>query len=264
VASTANLGRAVVAVKTDLDAYAERYEFAKLERRDGILLVELHTNSEPLVWSEVVHRELSRLFYDIGADRENAVVILTGAGDRFIGDIAAGSWDGDKGEPTKMNREAKQILYSLLDIDVPVVGAVNGPVRVHSELALLSDIVLASETALFQDAAHFEHGAVPGDGVHTLFPMWLGPNRGRYFLLMGQEIDAREALSLGLVAEVLSPERLRDRAWEVAERVAARPRVVTRLTRLALTLQLKRALHEDLQEGCVLELLAIARASTEG
>jgi enoyl-CoA hydratase/carnithine racemase len=78
----------------------------------------------------------------------------------------------------------------MLDVDVPIVGAVNGPARVHAELPLLSDVVIASESAVFQDAVHFERGVVPGDGVHTLWPLWLGPNRGRYFLLMGQETGA--------------------------------------------------------------------------
>jgi enoyl-CoA hydratase/carnithine racemase len=60
----------------------------------------------------------------------------------------------------------------------------------------LCDIVIASDTATFQDDPHFLNGIVPGDGVHIIWPLLLGPNRGRYFLLTGQKLSAQEALSL--------------------------------------------------------------------
>jgi enoyl-CoA hydratase/carnithine racemase len=88
---------------------------------------------------------------------------------------------------------------------------VNGPVNIHAELAVLSDIVLASENAAFQDAPHFPNGLVPADGVHVIWPYLLGRNRGRYFLLTGERLSAQEALRLGVVAEV---ERARARwSW---------------------------------------------------
>jgi enoyl-CoA hydratase/carnithine racemase len=98
-----------------------------------------------------------------------------------------------------------------------VIGAVNGQARIHAELAVLSDIVLAAETAIFPDAAHFPNGVVPGDGVHVAWPLLLGPNRGRYFLLTGEEISAQQALSLNFVAEVLPPGRLLPRARELGQ-----------------------------------------------
>ena len=76
---------------------------------------------------------------------------------------------------------------------------------------------------------------VPGDGVHVVYPMLLGANRGRYFLLTGQSIGAEEALRLGLVSEVLSPEALLSRAWELAEQIAKKSDLVLRYTRVATT-----------------------------
>ena len=93
---------------------------------------------------------------------------------------------------------------------VPVISAVNGPCSIHAEVPLLSDIVLASETAYFQDLAHFPRGLVPGDGSHVLWPMLVGPNRARSMLLMGKQLSAQEALEWGVVAEVLP--RVGDRA----------------------------------------------------
>jgi len=62
--------------------------------------------------------------------------------------------------------------------------------------------VLAADTALFQDAPHFMSGIVPGDGAHVVWPHLLGPNRGRYFLITGQELNARTAFEYGVVNEV--------------------------------------------------------------
>ena len=71
------------------------------------------------------------------------------------------------------------------------------------------------ETAVFQDLPHFPSGLVPGDGMHVVFPLLLGANRGRYFLLMGEKIDAKEAKHLGLVGEVLASDKLLARAWKL-------------------------------------------------
>jgi enoyl-CoA hydratase/carnithine racemase len=101
--------------------------------------------------------------------------------------------------------EGVALLENLLAIPVPVIAAVNGPALIHAEIAVLSDIVLAAEHAEFADLAHVPGGPVPGDGVQTLWPMLLGPNRGRYFLLTGQRISAQEALRLSVVGEVLEP-----------------------------------------------------------
>ena len=87
---------------------------------------------------------------------------------------------------------------NLLNIEVPMISAVNGPAMRHSEMPLLCDIVLAAEEASFQDFRYFVGGLMPGDGVHIVYPLLLGLNRGRYFLLTGQTISAAEAKTLGL------------------------------------------------------------------
>ena len=74
---------------------------------------------------------------------------------------------------------------------MPIISAINGPAWRHSEIPLLSDIVLAADTAAFQDSAHFMSNMVPGDGMHVVYPMLLGFNRARYFLLTGQTLVRR-------------------------------------------------------------------------
>src|SRR5207244_12319970 len=90
----------------------------------------------------------------------------------------------------KIYREGKKVLMNILDIEVPLIAAVNGPVRLHSEYILLADIVLATPSTVFQDKPHFEFGIVPGDGVHLLSHAVICTVRGRYFILPRPDLDA--------------------------------------------------------------------------
>ena len=238
--------------------YFDRYETLAFERTpEGILTLRMHWNGGPVVYRPAHHRDWSRAFLDVAADRDNRVVILTGTGDSFI---ASSGWDepiGDAGTWDRIYWEGRRVLHSLLDVGVPIIGAVNGPAAIHAELAVLSDITLASETAYFQDAAHIPGGAVPGDGVHVVWQELLGSNRGRYFLLTGQQIPAREALALGVVNEVLPPDRLMPRALELARQLAALPTLTLRYTRVAFTERWKRLMHDALGHGLALEGLAM-------
>lgn len=190
-----------------LQQYAGKYQNIRMERRDGILQMTFHTEGGPLQWGGGPHEEFPRAFADVGADPDNRVIILTGTGEAFSGPpgSAAGTPKRPPREWDKTYWEGKRLLLNLLDIEVPMIAAVNGPALRHSEIPLLCDIVLAADTAAFQDSGHFMSGLVPGDGVHIVYPMLLGVNRGRYFLLTGQSIGAEEALRLGLVSEVLPP-----------------------------------------------------------
>ena len=244
------------------EEYAHRYRTVKMERRDGVLQMTLHTDGQALRWGLVPHAELPAAFYDVGRDRDNRVVILTGTGDEFSGPKptpdsgpfpsrpSAETWD-------RVYWEGKHLLMNLLNIEVPMISAVNGPAMRHSELPLLCDIVLAAEEASFQDSGHFVGGLMPGDGVHVVYPLLLGLNRARYFLLTGQTIAAREAQGLGLVAEVLPRERLLERAWILAEQLARQPTLMLRYTRVVFTEYIKRQMQEFLGYGLALEGMAL-------
>ena len=243
-----------------LDEYASKYQSVRMERRDGILQITLHTNGDSLQWGGTPHEELPQVFHDIGSDPENRVVIMTGAGDAFTGPPGTRE-SRPRRSPNQWDKtywEGKHLLMNLLDIEVPMISAINGPALRHSELPLLCDIVLASEEASFQDSGHFINGLIPGDGMHVIYPMLLGLNRGRYFLLTGQTIDAQKALDLGLVSEVLPKSELLPRAWTLAEQLAQQSPLVLRYSRVLLTQYVKRMMHELLGYGLALEGLGSA------
>jgi enoyl-CoA hydratase/carnithine racemase len=247
---------------TKLEDYANKYQSVRMERRDGILQMTLHTEGQSLRWGFGPHGELPEAFHDVGADRDNRVVILTGTGAEFSGPRATPGTSSFPSRPPaeridRIHWEGRHLLMRLLEIEVPVISAINGPAWRHSEIPLLCDIVLAADTAQFQDSAHFASDVVPGDGMHIVMPLLLGLNRGRYYLLTGQTLDAKKALEFGLVAEVLPPDKLLARAWELAEGLTKKPTLVLRYTRLLLTEYLRRQMHDLLGYGLGMEMLAL-------
>ena len=244
------------------DSYKDKFSCLRMRREDGILEMRLHTNDGPLRWGLIPHGELPDAFAEVGRDRDNRVVILTGTVDEFSGiranvasrslaqGITARAYD-------RVHWEGRALLMNLLNIECPVIAAINGPAWRHCEIPLLSDIVLASDTAQFQDSAHFMSGMLPGDGMHIVMPLLMGMNRGRYFLLTGQTLSAYEAQELGLVNEVLPANQVLARAWEHARLLAARPTLLLRYTRLMFTEHLRKRMQDLLGYGLAMEGLAL-------
>jgi enoyl-CoA hydratase/carnithine racemase len=244
------------------DGYRDKYENVRMRREDGVLEVALHTRGGPLEFNGYVHEALVQAFRDIGDDRDNHIVILTGTGDDFCTRISADGFDFfTPSGYDKILREGTKVLENLLDIEVPIIAAINGPVTVHSEYALLCDIVLAAEGAYFQDAPHAAFGVVPGDGVHVLWPEVIGEIRGRYFLLSGQKLSAAEAKDYGAVNEVVGREALLPRAWELARHLKKQNPLTLRYTRMALSTRFRRRLQEGLSYGLALEGISAAQVA---
>jgi enoyl-CoA hydratase/carnithine racemase len=93
--------------------------------------------------------------------------------------------------------------------------------------------------------------------VHVVYPLAMGLNRGRYFLLTGEVIGAVEAKAVGLVNEVLPRDRLLPRAWELARTILRRPEIQRRYARILLTEKLRREMRDLLPYGLALEGLAM-------
>jgi enoyl-CoA hydratase/carnithine racemase len=250
------------------DQYKDKYPHIKLERsEDGILLYQLHNGEGgEFEWSFSNHHEIAFSWRDIGADPETKVIILTGSGPAFLRReyLHAGAIDRSGMEDAKKrvdewidaHSHGKRLEYDLLEIEQPMIAALNGPVSIHAEIPLLCDIVLAAEHTIVADAVHFEFGLVPGDGVQTVFPLLMGLNRARYFMLTGQQLDAKTCLDWGLFNEVLPREQVLPRAYELARKILQSPPMTVRLFRPVLLQQVKHLMLESVTHGLLAEGMA--------
>ena len=242
------------------DTYRASFPNARLTRsKSGVLEVALHTDGGTLVFDGHTHEQFVDLFHAIGSDADNRVVILTGSGNAFMETISPEGFDFFTPQGyDKIYREGRKVLMNILDIEAPLIAAVNGPARLHSEYVLLADIVLATPSTVFQDKPHFEIGVVPGDGVHLLWQEAIGTIRGRYFILTRQELDAETAKEWGAVNEIVAADKLLPRAREIAEGLAKLPSLTTKYTRIALTQKLRRIIDEGVTLGLALEGISAA------
>jgi enoyl-CoA hydratase/carnithine racemase len=116
------------------------------------------------------HTEFVDAFYRIAQDRENKIVIPTGAGGEFIPEIDFSSF-GDVADPgvwSQIHDEGVQLLENIANVRVPLIAAIEGRAHVHSEYALLANnMIVTGEGATFHDVPHFAGGIVPGDGIFT-------------------------------------------------------------------------------------------------
>lgn len=245
------------------DDYSRIYRFIKMERRGGILQMTLHTDGGPLQWNLDAQVEFVRAFTDVGADRDNRIVILTGTGNEFSGprlDPDTPFFHGAKLTPGGVHEvfvNARKMVNAVLGIEVPMIAAVNGPAKRHADLALMCDIVIAADDVTFEDTAHFHNGGiVPGDGINVVYTMLMGLNRARYLMLTGQVLNAQEAKDLGLVAELMPREKLLPRAWVLAEQLAKKNDMLLRYMRMVLTHPLRKQLDEGLQYFLAMEALS--------
>ncbi len=251
---------------SDLEKYKSKYaDFLHLERDAGVLVARLHTDDGPFVLGRRAHTELGSAWLDIAADPENKVMILTGTGEVFSTQL-----DGASLQPLDTPNgwhltyaNGKRLLMHFLDIEIPVIAAINGPARNMSELPLLADIVLAADTADFQDAIHFNRGVVPADGMQVIWLELLGTMRGKYFLLTEQLLTAQKAHDLGVVSEVVDADRLLERAHELAARMARLPDLTLRYTRVMLNRHIRARMEADLGYGLALEGLSAINIFTQ-
>ena len=202
------------------DDYLTAYRSLKLTRdAAGVLIAQLHTNGGPCLMTAQTHTEFVEAFYRISQDRENKIVILTGAGGDFITDVDWSSF-GDVSDPlvwTQIHDEGTQVLENIANIRVPVIAAIEGRAHIHSDYALLANVIVAAAGATFQDVGHFAAGVAPGDGIFTTWSYRAGPGRAEAFLLNPQPLPARTAQEWGVVAEVVPNGKALSRARELAE-----------------------------------------------
>jgi enoyl-CoA hydratase/carnithine racemase len=238
------------------DDYLGAYSSLRLTRDNkGVLVAEFHRKGGPFTFTAQDHTELVDAFYRIAQDRANKIVILTGAGGDFITDVEWSSF-GDVSDPgvwSQIHDEGIQILENIANIRVPVIAAIEGRAHVHSEYALLANLIVAAEGATFLDGAHFAAGVVPGDGIFTTWSYRAGAGRAESFLLNPKPLSAQTAHEWGVVAEVVPNGEALSRAREVASLYLKAPEVTRRNTRVHFIQPLKERIVREVGYGLSLE-----------
>lgn len=243
------------------DEYLDAYRSLKLTRdREGILVAQFHKEGGPLTFTAQDHTDFVDAFYRIAQDRANQMVILTGAGGDFIPGIDFSSF-GNVADPSVLSQlhdEGVQMLENIANIRVPVIAAVEGRAHVHSEYALLANVIVAAEGATFHDLPHFAGGIVPGDGIFTTWSYRAGPGRAEAFLLNPQPITAAAAYQWGVVAEVVPNGQALSRAQELSRQYLKAPEVTRRNTRIHFIQPLKERIVREVGYGLALESTSAA------
>src|SRR3984885_12328755 len=175
-------------------------------------------------------------------------------GDFIIG-VDWGSF-GDVTDPgvwSQIHDEGSQVLEKIANIRVPVIAAIEGRAYIHSDYALLANLIVAAEGATFQDVGHFAVGVVPGDGIFTTWSYRAGAGRAEAFLLNPRPLPARTAHEWGVVAEVVPNGKALSRAQELAELYMKAPEVTRRNTRILFIQPLKERIVREVGYGLSLE-----------
>ncbi len=236
--------------------YFDAYRSLKLTRdATGVLVAEFHSKGGPFIFTAQDHTDFVDAFYRIAQDRANKIVILTGAGGDFITGVDFSTFGNvaDPGVWSQVHDEGVQILENIANIRVPVIAAVEGRAHVHSEYALLANVIVAGEGASFHDLPHFAGGIVPGDGIFTAWSYRAGAGRAEAFLLNPQPLTARTAHEWGVVAEVAANGKALSRARELAALYLKVPEVTRRNTRVHFIHPLKERIVREVGYGLSLE-----------
>jgi enoyl-CoA hydratase len=215
----------------------DAYSATLIEKRgNGVVIATLNRPGKRNAVDDTLHRELAELPRDADTDPEVKVLVITGAGRAFC---AGGDFSGGLHPGPRMWTEAQRVVDGLLDCRKPVITAVNGyAMGLGSTVALLGDVVFAARSASFADT-HVRMGIAAGDGGQVIWPLLMGVNRAKYYLMTGDRIPAEEAERLNLVNFLVDDDELMERALELADRLAAGPSLAISASKVAVNQYIK-------------------------
>ncbi len=216
-----------------------KYHYMKTERHGKVLKLLFNRPENLNAVNSELHGELAEIFAEVNRDKETFAVLLTGAGRAFSagGDIKGmQDTDRDWGQTTW---EAKKIIDDLLNVEQPIISAINGPaVGLGATIALFCDVIFASDRAKIGDP-HVKVGITAGDGGAVIWPLLCGVARAKELLMTGDLLSADEAYRLGLVNHVVPHDELMDKAMSFAQRLANGPAYAIRSTKISVNKMVK-------------------------
>jgi len=225
----------------DYSAYKD-LQVRRLE--PGILEITMGEPGKLAVATARAHAEMARVWLDVDRDPDTRVAILRGAGKGFSagGDMAmVEEMTRDFAVRARVWREARDLVYNMLNCSKIIVSAIHGPaVGAGLAAALMADISVAARNAKLIDG-HTRLGVAAGDHAAIVWPLLCGMAKAKYYLLLCETVSGEEAERLGLVSMVCEEHELAEKALEVARKLAAGPQTALRWTKYSLNNWLRMA-----------------------
>ncbi|MFN3231186.1 MAG: enoyl-CoA hydratase/isomerase family protein [Alphaproteobacteria bacterium] len=236
------------------------YQHIRFERDGRILKVILNRPDLLNAVDERLHFELAHVFQDVAFDPNADVVILTGEGRAFCagGDFSLMERTSSRTSTYGPgNVEGKRIVYSLLELEKPIICRMNGDaIGLGATIALLCDIIIADESARIADP-HVRAGLVAGDGGALIWPQLIGHARAKEFLMLGTFLEAPRAAEMGLINYAVPAADLDKTVDDIAAKLANGATEAIAWTKAVANQSLKQQMHAIMDSGMAYEALSM-------
>jgi enoyl-CoA hydratase len=234
---------------------------------NGVLVITINRPEVMNATNARLHWELTQVWLTVDADPQARVALVTGAGKAFSagGDLSlVEEMAGNPDAIARTMREASDLVYNMINLDKPVVSAINGAaVGAGLVVALLADVSIISATARLTDG-HTRLGVAAGDHAAIIWPLLCGMAKAKYYLLTADFLDGQEAERIGLVSLCVPADQVLPKAVDVAGKLAQGSQLSIRWTKRSLNNWLRQAgpifdqslalemltfMHPDVREG---------------
>lgn len=235
------------------------YRAIAWERNGRVLRLTLDRPEKLNAIDDELHHELSVVFDDAAEDDASDIVVLTGAGRAFCAGGDPRWMQSMIDDPAKFRRlgpPAKRLVYSLLELEKPILCELNGPAAgLGATIALMCDVIIASDRASIGDP-HVKMGFVAGDGGAVIWPQLIGYALAKELLMTGRMVKADEALAMRLINRVVPHDELRAAVDAMAGELAHGATWAIRWTKTVTNIPLRKLAHELMDASCAYEMLS--------
>jgi len=232
------------------------YQFIDVTTDDGVATITLNRPERRNAAHDPMHRELETIFTDVGEDDSIRAIVLTGAGETFCAGGDASSMDSGEFNPTGPRipfNGVRRLVNHMLDVEQPIIGAVNGDAAgLGATIALMCDVTYVAESARIGDT-HVKMGLVAGDGGAVIWPALIGMARAKQYLFTGDWISGTEAERIGLVNFALPADDVLPEATAFARRMAEGAPMAIRWTKYSMNKLLRDQVNLALDTSMFLE-----------
>ncbi len=190
------------------------------------------------------HTQITEIWRDIDKDPDINVVLVTGSGKAFSAGGDFSMIEGmyhDYRERMRMWKEARDLVYNIINCNKPIVSAINGPAAgAGLVVGILADVSIAARDAKIVDG-HPRLGVAAGDVAAIIWPLLCGMAKSKYYLMTGRAVSGEEAERIGLVSLCVEREALMETAMDVADELANGAQSAIRWTKYSLNNWLRQA-----------------------